>query len=150
MKRRGFTLIELIVVIAIIGILATIILVAISNQTPKAQRAAVVETGNRLYDAINVCESAGDTVNTPTAATASVAGGGNALCTASGTGDAATSTVWPSIPTGSASRIPLGTLGSNTCQVTYNSSGTRFSIYSTTCNTTAGSGNVTVTANGFK
>lgn len=63
MKKRGFTLIELIVVIAIIGILATIIIIAISGQTPKAKRASAIESINRAINAANVCQASGEGPN---------------------------------------------------------------------------------------
>ena len=54
-KQSGFTLIELMIVIAIIGILASVALPAYTKYTKKAKFSEVVLAGSNIKSAVDVC-----------------------------------------------------------------------------------------------
>ena len=60
--QAGFTLIELMIVVAIIGILAAVAIPAYSEYTVKAKAAATISAADSIKTAIGVCvqENAGD------------------------------------------------------------------------------------------
>jgi|GEM_PF-2191008 len=65
-KLKAFTLVELLVVVAIIAILATIVVVNYSGIQSRAKKSATVETLNNLGTAVMVC-NVGSTLVTPSA-----------------------------------------------------------------------------------
>lgn len=83
--KKGFTLVELIVVIVIIGILALISVIGYSNQALRARNNSVFSSLSETVKAINVCVANGDNVN------AYVSGG--PICA----GTSAVSGVWPNL-----------------------------------------------------
>lgn len=73
-KKSGFTLVELLIVIAIIGILAGAVLVSTSSSRLTAKDTAALAAGDSLTLLISMCDSDGGKVNKPNAS------GGNDLC----------------------------------------------------------------------
>ncbi|MBY6225802.1 pilin [Ferrimonas balearica] len=60
-KQQGFTLIELMIVVAIVGILAAIALPAYQNYTNKAKFSEVIAATGSLKTAVEVCVQSGKT-----------------------------------------------------------------------------------------
>lgn len=54
-KQKGFTLIELLVVISVIGLLASVLLVAINNTRAKARDAKRIEDLKQVSTALELC-----------------------------------------------------------------------------------------------
>lgn len=88
---KGFTLVELLVVIAIIGILAAVVLVSLSSQRDKARRASAVQTVKSVMTIAVSCLTEGGNVLAPTSAST---GAGN-ICSAIGFANS----VWPDLET---------------------------------------------------
>ena len=51
LRRVGFTLIEILIVVVILGILASVVIVSIATSTEEAGRSAFMQTGRVLVDA---------------------------------------------------------------------------------------------------
>ena len=100
MKEKGFTLVELMIVVVIIGILVAIAVPVYNHTTTKANRASV-ETNLRIIDGAIIHYRTANNGSTP-ANTA--AGSGGALMTAG----SAYLQVWPSGPDGVTYQIDGG------------------------------------------
>ncbi len=65
MEQKGFTLIELILVVVIIGILATMVFIALEGQGKRARLAAAATSIKSAISVATVCQSLGGTVSDP-------------------------------------------------------------------------------------
>ena len=68
-NKKGFTLVELLVVIAIIGILASVVLVSLTSAREKAQRASALASLSSMMPELIVCDDDGGFARTNTTAT---------------------------------------------------------------------------------
>jgi len=82
--EKGFTMIEMLLVIAIIGILSAAILVGISSQRDKARASRVLVELSGVIQPMMMCWADGGSVNTPS--------GGNSICDLSSNYG-----IWPTI-----------------------------------------------------
>ena len=91
-NNKAFTLIELMVAIAIIGILAAVVIVSVSGTRDKAKSAAALQVAKSVMPAAIDCNLRGQALNTWSSAT----DGGNYICNGS-------SFTWPTLNTPSTS-----------------------------------------------
>ena len=88
--QKAFTLIELLIVIAIIGILASIVLVSLSSARMRSKDAAALSSMQSLFLKVSECALAGGSIVHPTSTQTST-GGGNICSLASVPG------TWPDL-----------------------------------------------------
>ena len=82
LTRQGFTLVELLLVMAIIGILVSTISLAMSSSRQRARVTASIKLGNGIISEAAYCYLNNKTINTP--------GFGVTICPGAGT--------WPKLP----------------------------------------------------
>lgn len=99
--KKGFTLVELLLTIAIVAILAGALLVSMSGQKGYAERTKALGELSSLVNPILMCKTDGGTINNPDAGA-----GGTGICNIGG-GVVTTYGVWPS----TASTGPLAPFG---------------------------------------
>ena len=87
-SRAGFTLIELMVVVAIIGILASVVLVSTQGATKKSKKASALTTASSVLPELVTCMDDNGGVTPPN----NNSNGGGTICSAAGH-----SSAWPNI-----------------------------------------------------
>lgn len=86
-KNKGFTLVELLIVMAIIGILAGIVLVSMKPAVDRTKKSSAITTASSILPELVTCLDDGGDINAP----ASVSAGGGPICA-----EAGHLTEWPS------------------------------------------------------
>lgn len=116
-NSKAFTLVELMVAIAIVGILAAVVLVSLNGMRAKARAANALRAGESILPAFVECSLRGQTI----ANYGNNQNGGQEICAASGV-------TWPSLSTtqtaGCYSYVHSGTPNSSYFSIYCDSSGT--------------------------
>lgn len=76
MNKKGFTLVELLVVVSIIGILAGIVLVSLNSGRERTRKASLQSTLSSIITVANMCINDSGIIQAPT----STSTGGGAVC----------------------------------------------------------------------
>jgi prepilin-type N-terminal cleavage/methylation domain-containing protein len=82
--NKGFTLIEIMIVVGIIGILSSVVFSSLGNARAKARTAAAQQTMGSIFTGLVSCWGEGNVVNTPAVGDLQD-GGAGAICAGSGT-----------------------------------------------------------------
>lgn len=90
MNKKGFTLVELLVVVSIIGILAGIVLVSLNSGRERTRKASLQSTLSSIITVANMCVNDGGTVTAPVSNT----NGGGPICTSTAND---ITEVWPAL-----------------------------------------------------
>lgn len=120
--QKGFTLIELMIVIAIIGILAAVALPAYNNYTDKARYSEMVMAVAPMKTALSVCAQQGECVQAANAGWNDASTAGNDRLAVLGDDPSTTATVETNFEI-SAVTIPLPTATGKVVQSAYDTSG---------------------------
>jgi prepilin-type N-terminal cleavage/methylation domain-containing protein len=113
--KKGFTLIELMIVIAIIGILASVVMVSSRGSVDKAKKASALTTASSVLPELVTCADDGGFAKSTAAP-----GAGNPICCTDGACSAALnghSVTWPALSTTTGwdyIGTPTGTLAAGT------------------------------------
>jgi prepilin-type N-terminal cleavage/methylation domain-containing protein len=85
MMQKGFTMVEILITLAIIGVLAGVIFVAIGNQRQKARISAVMSTAKSSLGFVQVCKFKGWDLQEPSPLDGSASD--DVICSGSTSGD---------------------------------------------------------------
>jgi len=121
-SKKGFTLIEMLMVVAIIGILSSVVMVSMSGGREKANRASAITTLSSVLSELVICQDDNGNLNAYSA--------GAPICTAAGH-----TAIWPNISkTGWVITAASRPAATNAEIATYTFSATKAGQTTVTCN----------------